>query len=108
MERIEIELRDDMTLGTLRAIAKGMGKRLSISFEGKTAARKVGRPARDQNPEAPAPKRRRRRRKLSPEARAALAQNLAKARTVRSANLKAAKAGKAPRKVKATASGASA
>ena len=103
MERIEIELADDMTLGTLRAIAKGMGKRLTISFEAKTATRKVGRPARSGNADAPAPVRRRKRRKLSPEARAALVRNLAKARAVRSANLKAAKGGSMSRKPKTTA-----
>ena len=108
MERIEIELGDEMTLGTLRAIAKGMGKRLIISFEGKTATRKVGRPARDGSAEAPAPVRRRKRRKLSPEARAALVNNLAKARAVRSAKLKAAKGASGSRKPKAAAKEASA
>ena len=100
MERIEIELGDDMTLATLRAIAKSMGQRLVISFEGKAATRKVGRPARAKHTEATAPVRRRKRRKLSPEARAALVRNLAKARAVRSANLKAAKGGNGSRKSK--------
>ncbi len=89
MERISIELADDMTLGTLRSLAQSMGKRLVVSFAG-GARRKVEEPA------APAPRARkgRRRRKLSPEGRAALARNLAKARAVRSAKLKAARKGK--------------
>jgi hypothetical protein len=102
VERIEIELADDMTLGALRAIAKGMGKRLVISFGEKSTTRKVGRPARSRGAE-PTPRRRGRRRKLGPEARAALVRNLAKARAVRAANLKAAKGAITPRKTKSAA-----
>lgn len=104
METISIELADEMTLGQLRELARGMRKRLVISFE---SGGRVGRPkgsAQVPGGEAPAPqrtKRRRRRRKLSPEARAALAQNLVKARAARSA--KAESKAKSPKRARKTA-----
>lgn len=91
METISIELADEMTVGQLRSLARGMRKRLVISFESDARA---GRPKRsapvqgDAAPARPRTKRRRRRRKLSPEARAALARNLVKARAARSAKAK--------------------
>jgi hypothetical protein len=96
LETISIELTDEMTLGQLRELARGMRKRLVISFE---SGGRVGRPKRTAQVqgEASTPqrtKRRRRRRKLSPEARAALAQNLVKARAARSAKAKS----KAPKR----------
>jgi hypothetical protein len=103
LETISIELADEMTLGQLRELARGMRKRLVISFE---SGGRVGRPKRGAQVqgEAPAPqrtKRRRRRRKLSPEARAALAQNLVKARAARSA--KAESKAKSPKRARKAA-----
>ncbi len=105
MEQITINLDDDMTLGTLRALAQSMGKQLAITLveakDGRTpvaaSTKKKGRAREAATPEPAKSDGRKRRRKLSPEARAALGRNLAKARAVRSANAKAAraKAGKA-------------
>ena len=105
MEQITIDLDDDMTIGALRALAQSMGKRLAITLvEAKDGRRPVAatdkKKGRAREAAAPEPAKSnggRRRRKLSPEARAALGRNLAKARAVRSANAKAArvKAGKA-------------
>lgn len=92
METISIELADEMTLGQLRDLARGMRKRLVISFESDGRAGGPKRSAQAQGGEAPDRQRtkgrRRRRRKLSPEARAALARNLVKARAARSAKAK--------------------
>jgi hypothetical protein len=101
LEQITITLGDDMTLGALRAVAQSMGKRLVITLADaaptRAAARTGSRQGVADTPAQPVPKPKRRRRKLTAEARAALVKNLAKARAVRSANAKAAraKAGKA-------------
>jgi len=98
LDRISIELTDDMTLGALRAFAKSVGKRLVISLDGGERSARADRGgtrgrATAAAPAAPARKVRRRR-KLSPKARAALARNLVKARAARSANAKAARVAK--------------
>ncbi len=103
MDQLTLALSDDMTLGQLRALAQGLGRRLVVSFGDGGAApaaapvrRGPGRPRR--NPEAPAAaapapaatsKGGRPKRQLSPEAKAALRRNLAKARAARSANARA-------------------
>ncbi len=98
-ETLSIDLNDDLTLGTLRAAARTIGAQLVVSFgaAGVTVpapasqpARKRGRPAKAGVPVAAkaAPTKRR---PLSVEAREKLAANLAKARAVRLAKLKAAK-----------------
>lgn len=87
MEQISIELNDGLTIGALRTVARGMGKRLVISFA--DGAPRNSRRARKASESAiPANGRRRRRRKLSPEVRAKLAENLKKARAARSAKAK--------------------
>jgi hypothetical protein len=97
LDRISIELTDDMTLGALRTLAKSTGKRLVISLDGaERSARADGGATRGRATATPAAPARngRRRRKLSPKARAALARNLVKARAARSANAKAARVAK--------------
>ena len=98
MDQIAIELGDDITLGTLRALAQGVGKRLVISFDGGARSSAANGRATRGRPRAGAAGpsgNGRRRRKLSPEARAALARNLVKARAARSAKAKAARRAKA-------------
>jgi hypothetical protein len=104
LETISIELADAMTLGQLRKLARSMAKRLVISLEsaGPIGGRRGARAQRASLPAPKAAKGRRRRRKLSPEARAALARNLEKARAARAAKLKA-KTGPSKRTGKATA-----
>jgi hypothetical protein len=83
LEQILVELNDDMTLGTLRQLARSLGRQLVISLEG-------GRVSEPTAAAKPGGKRGRRRRKLSRAARAALAKNLVKARAARAANQAAA------------------
>jgi hypothetical protein len=80
VSELSIELADDMTLGSLRAPAQALGKRLVVGLENAPASR-VRTPL--VKGEIPAP--RGLRRKMSPERRAALLKNLAKARAARSA-----------------------
>lgn len=95
LERISIDLDDDMTIGALRRLAQAMGRHLSIAFvDGvdRRPTRPGPRPASASSAISGELSSRRggqsRRRKLSPEGRAALARNLEKARAARSANLK--------------------
>jgi hypothetical protein len=90
LDRIAIELADEMTVGALRELARALGKRLVVSFAG--ARGSTAKPA-------TARRKRRPRRRLSAKGRAAVARNLAKARAVRSAKLKAARKARKPAKV---------
>ena len=92
MPKLELEVDAHVTVGELEELARSMRKRLRISFASD------GNPRRPE-PTAPAeaPARRktkgRRRRKLSPEARAALARNLEKARAAQAAKRRKAAKG---------------
>lgn len=87
MDVISIELDEGMTLGALRQVARSLGKRLVISFQNGSSG-SAARPVASRGPEPAARSPRRKRRKLSPEARAALAKNLEKARAVQAAKRK--------------------
>ena len=92
MDRISIDLDDDMTIGDLRRVADSMGRRLYITFQEGPPSRPM-RPGPRPMATSPAmdgerPSRRGGRRPMSPEVRAALARNLEKARAARSAKVK--------------------
>jgi hypothetical protein len=85
-----IELTDDMTLGTLRELARTLNKELTLRFDSvrSRGPRSQGRGQRTEMADGRAA---RPRRKLSAKARAALARNLAKARAARAAKAEARK-----------------
>lgn len=90
MDPISIELDESLTVRALRQIAQNLGKRLVISFEVEKSPTRAAGPATAQRTEPAGRATRRKRRKLSPEARAALAKNLEKARAAQAAKRKAA------------------
>jgi hypothetical protein len=90
---ITLDVSGDVTVAELEELARGMHKRLRITFENDDA---VQRPKAGSGGSSETPARRkttaRRRRKMSPEGRAALIRNLEKAREAQ-----AAKRRKAPK-----------
>ena len=112
MEQITVELHDEMKLGTLRALAAAVGRKLVIAFEGpaapapivkqaapirqaprvKQAPRKAAVKQAPAPAEAPARKPKgKQKRNISPEARAIFSRNLIKARAAQAAKRKAGK-----------------